>query len=118
MAMAEQQPTAAEIAAARDWIADCWPADEIAGLADTDVIAGITRHYDGGWDGFRLDSVPVPADPDHAYRASYAVTEVAVCGGCGEVTANVWQMRCTECGEVMGETVMTASEMRAAGVVA
>ena len=52
-----QARQAAHIAAARDWIADCIWADDIDpySLTDDQVIRGIRRHYDGGWDGFIAD---------------------------------------------------------------
>lgn len=45
-----------EIAAAREWIAQCvWAdldPDEVDDLTDRDVIVGIERHYEGGWPAF------------------------------------------------------------------
>jgi len=42
---------------ARGWIADCQWADigpdDVADLTDEQVIAGISRYYDGGWAAFR-----------------------------------------------------------------
>jgi hypothetical protein len=41
---------------ARSWAADCeWAedADDIADLSDAQIVAGVQRHYVGGWDAFR-----------------------------------------------------------------
>jgi hypothetical protein len=44
------------IRAARGWIADCAWADlgegDVAELSDAQVIAGVSRHYEGGWAAF------------------------------------------------------------------
>jgi hypothetical protein len=58
------------ISAARSWIADCeWAnigPDDIADLTHTDVIAGIQRHYQGGWAQFTADGAQLPPmKPDH-----------------------------------------------------
>jgi hypothetical protein len=47
----------AALSEARGWIADCWAADEVdpQELTDTQVIAGVNRHYAGGWAGFLAD---------------------------------------------------------------
>lgn len=49
---------AALVCEARGWIADCWPADEVGSLTDAQVIAGVNRHYAGGWRAFVADSRP------------------------------------------------------------
>jgi len=47
------------LAEARDWIADCaWrnlEPEDVAGLSDAQVRAGVERHYEGGWEQFALD---------------------------------------------------------------
>jgi hypothetical protein len=54
--------TAEELAAAREWIADCvWrdlDADDVAELTDEEVTRGVARHYDGGLAAFRETCVP------------------------------------------------------------
>jgi hypothetical protein len=59
-----QQPAPAELSEARCWIADCEWADEInpGQLTDAQVIRGIARHYDGGWQGFLSDGMSAAAD--------------------------------------------------------
>lgn len=52
------------LAEARAWIADCkWEdvADDadVAALTDTQVQAGIEKHYDGGWEQFAADNAAV-----------------------------------------------------------
>lgn len=51
---------AACLAEARDWIRDCqWAdldTDDVDDLDDDQVIAGVRRHYVGGWDSFLRDS--------------------------------------------------------------
>ena len=41
------------------WISDCSWGDleegERPDLTDLEIVRGIQRHYDGGWDGFILD---------------------------------------------------------------
>ena len=54
--MESNEVTTAELAEARGWIADVWGAKLAKRLTDAQVIAGITRHYEGGWAGFRADS--------------------------------------------------------------
>lgn len=48
--------TPAELAEARNWIADCEWADDTSNLTDAQVERGIARHYDGGIAGFRADA--------------------------------------------------------------
>jgi hypothetical protein len=47
--------TAADtIAAAREWLMDCFPddQDEIEEATDRTIVRETHRHYGGGWDGF------------------------------------------------------------------
>ncbi len=46
--------TPAELAGARAWIADCEWSDNICVqmLTSAQVVAGINRHFLGGWDSF------------------------------------------------------------------
>ena len=48
-------PTKAEIAEARGWIADVWGNALAKRLTTAQVIAGIKRHYEGGWAQFIRD---------------------------------------------------------------
>lgn len=47
--------TQAQMHDARGWIADCTWADDVTDLTDDEVLAGIERHYVGGWHQFVLD---------------------------------------------------------------
>lgn len=53
-------PTPDDIAAMREWLAECtWAdleTDDIAELSDADVIAGVRRHYVGGVEQFLRDA--------------------------------------------------------------
>lgn len=55
--------TAVQLQAMRDWVADCVWADlddeqDVAELSDSQVLAGVSRHYDGGLAGFVRDCQP------------------------------------------------------------
>lgn len=54
----EQKLTKEELAAAREWIADCcWPdlePEDVEELTDDEVERGIRRHFEGGLDEFKL----------------------------------------------------------------
>lgn len=52
-----QVMTSTDVTAARNWIAGVWGAKLAKGLSRAQVIDGIARHYDGGWDGFRADGI-------------------------------------------------------------
>jgi hypothetical protein len=44
------------IDAARDWICDCqWREDWVQMLKESEIIAGINAHYDGGWKQFLIN---------------------------------------------------------------
>lgn len=45
----------AQIAAAREWAEDCTWKDDPRDASDAEIVHGINRHYDGGWDGFLRD---------------------------------------------------------------
>jgi hypothetical protein len=47
--------TPAQVTEARAWVADCMWADDTASLPDAAIVAGVQRHYDGGWAGFLAD---------------------------------------------------------------
>ena len=59
--------TVAQIQAAREWMKDCeWrdlDADEIDDLDADEVIAGVDRHYVGGWSGFVAEMEATDATP-------------------------------------------------------
>jgi len=57
--------TAAQLAQARDWVADCqWveSAEELAELSDAAIVRGVDRHYEGGWPQFVADIRPQPSE--------------------------------------------------------
>jgi hypothetical protein len=58
--------TPAQIAAMREWAADCqWrDNDDLDLYEDATIIAGVERHYDGGVKAFLRDSEPWPEMPD------------------------------------------------------
>lgn len=43
-----------QVAEARSWAADCgWRDQEyLDDYSDEEIVAGVARHYDGGWSGF------------------------------------------------------------------
>lgn len=44
---------------AREWVADCeWKEDpeDITEYADSEIVRGVERHYDGGWAAFVRNS--------------------------------------------------------------
>lgn len=43
------------LAEARGWLEDCFE-DLPAGLTDDEVVAGVRRHYCGGWAAFAADA--------------------------------------------------------------
>lgn len=54
-----EELTPEQLLEAKNWIKDCCPwgdlqADQVNELADSEVIAGIKRHYDGGIIAFKL----------------------------------------------------------------
>ena len=55
--------TSEELASMRGWISDCnWSdlgSDDLDELTDAQVVAGVSRHYDGGLGAFLLDAIPV-----------------------------------------------------------
>ena len=48
--------TAEQIKDARGWIADVWGAKLARKLTASEVVAGIARHYEGGWAQFIADA--------------------------------------------------------------
>lgn len=61
--------TTEQITEARDWIADSFGGtlDAVANgdyehLTDKDVVSGVQRHYEGGWDAFVAECVPEGAN--------------------------------------------------------
>jgi hypothetical protein len=48
--------TARQVADARAWVADCTWLDDTSALPDAAIVAGVQRHYEGGWAGFLADS--------------------------------------------------------------
>ena len=57
MRTAEQASiTAQQVREARRWIADVWGAKLAKRLTRAEVIAGVQRHYEGGWAQFVADA--------------------------------------------------------------
>jgi len=50
---------------AREWLADCFPWDEVEMMDDRELWDGIDRHYDGGIIGFAKDVEDVDLTPTH-----------------------------------------------------
>ena len=48
--------TAEHIQDAKEWMMDCYwsdmDEDDIADLSDGEVVRGVSRHFDGGWNAF------------------------------------------------------------------
>jgi hypothetical protein len=48
--------TPEQLADARAWVADCTWLDDTSGLGDAAIVAGVQRHYEGGWAAFLADA--------------------------------------------------------------
>jgi len=62
MTMKRSPLTPEEIAAAREWLADCvWPdcePEEFATMDEQLIVRGVARHFDGGIEGFKQTCMP------------------------------------------------------------
>lgn len=70
---------------ARNWLADCFPWDEIGDLNPGEVWDGVERHYDGGLVQFATDS-------DTASPFVY-IPHHGPCGNCGPCTGYASRIR-------------------------
>lgn len=63
---------AALVREARGWLSDCqWAdvgSDDIAGLADADVIRAIDAHWPGGWTAFRQQNAQLAEEQEQGDR--------------------------------------------------
>jgi len=52
-----------DIEQGREWISDCqWSnldPDDIKDLSNIEIVRGVARHYEGGWDSFLADGASV-----------------------------------------------------------
>jgi len=60
--------TARQVADARAWVADCTWLDDTSALPDAAIVAGVQRHYEGGWAGCLAAAGMVPGAPRAGFR--------------------------------------------------